>query len=78
MDISLKAQNTHNTHGPYEAKKKEDQSMDASIPLRRGNKISMGGREREGNGLWGEGRKRQKEGQDQVQEETGKSRGLGK
>ena len=28
--------------------KKEDQRVDASIPLRRGNKIIMGGRVREG------------------------------
>ena len=29
-------------------KKKEDQSVDASVFLRRGNKIIMGGRSREG------------------------------
>ena len=31
MDISLKAQNTHNTHGPYEAKKKEIEDNPNSI-----------------------------------------------
>ena len=31
-------------------KKKEDQSVDASVLLRRGNKIIMGGRGREGPG----------------------------
>ena len=31
-------------------KKKEDQSVDASVLLRRGNKIIMGGRGREGTG----------------------------
>jgi hypothetical protein len=32
-------------------KKKEDQSVDASILLRRGNKIIRGGRSREGPGM---------------------------
>ena len=31
--------------------KKEGQSVDASIPIRRGNKITMGGRGRE-RGIW--------------------------
>jgi hypothetical protein len=50
-------------------KKKEDQSVDASVLLRRGNKIIMVGR-----GWEGLGRKRggaeEKRGQDQVWEET--------
>jgi hypothetical protein len=42
-------------------KKKEDQNVDASVLLRRGNKILMGGRGWEGHGKkrGGEGRKRQ-------------------
>jgi hypothetical protein len=58
--------------------KKDDQSVDASILLKRGNKIIMGGR-----GSEGSGRKRVGGGkrgwQYQVWEETGeKSRGSGK
>jgi hypothetical protein len=34
--------------------KKEGQSVDASIPLRRGNKIITGGKRREGPGWGGE------------------------
>jgi hypothetical protein len=52
------------------SKKKEDQSVDASVPLRRWNKIIMGGREWEGlrrKKVGGGG----KGGQDQVWEETG-------
>jgi hypothetical protein len=60
MDISPKSQNTHNsTHKPYvtssllqhmELKKKEEQSVDASILHRRGNKIITGSRGRVGPG----------------------------
>jgi hypothetical protein len=39
-------------------KKKEDQSVDASVLLRRGNKIIMGGRRREGVGGIREGREK--------------------
>jgi hypothetical protein len=54
--------------------KKEGQSMDASIPLRRGNKMIMGSRGRECYG-WERGGERKGE-QVQVWEETGeKSRG---
>jgi hypothetical protein len=57
--------------------KKEDQSVDASILLRRGNKVIIGGRKREEPGREKEGR--EKEGQHQVWEESGeKSRGSGK
>jgi hypothetical protein len=51
-------------------KKKEDQSVDASVLLRRGNKVITGGRGWEGLGRKrrGEGRKG---GQDQVWEEMG-------
>jgi hypothetical protein len=47
VDISSKSQNTHDTiHTPYEALQ-VGQSVNASVPLRRGNKIAMGGRGRE-------------------------------
>jgi len=49
VDISPKVQHTHyTTH--KKLNKNEGQSVDASIPLRRGNKIIMGGRGREGPG----------------------------
>jgi hypothetical protein len=55
VDISPKAQNNHDiTHRPY-----EDQSMDVSILIRRGNKIIIGGRGRKG--TW-EGGGREKRG----------------
>ena len=50
--------------------KKEDQSVDASILFRRGNKIITGSREREGPGREREGEGKGG-GQDQVWEETG-------
>jgi hypothetical protein len=58
-------------------KKKEDQSVDASILLRRGNKIIMGGRQ--SGGTWmGERKRMKKGGQDKVLEETGENyRGAG-
>ena len=47
MDINPKLQNTHDTiHRPYEGNhinKKAGPSVDASITLKRGNKIIMGG-----------------------------------
>ena len=50
MDISHKILETHATgHRPKEANKKEGLSEDASISLRKGNKIVVGGRWR-GNG----------------------------
>ena len=50
MDITPKAQNIHDrTDRSYEALK-EKQIVDASILLRRGNEIIMGGRGREGPG----------------------------
>ena len=49
--------------------KKEGQIVDASIPLRRGNKIIMGGRGREGPG-WERRGGGKKLGQDQVGKET--------
>jgi hypothetical protein len=49
--------------------KKEGPSVDASIPLRRGNKISMGSRGKKGPGWeWGG---EQKWGQNQICRETG-------
>jgi hypothetical protein len=43
VDISPKVWNTQDTiHRPHEAKEKEDQSVGASILLRRGNNILMG------------------------------------
>ena len=51
-------------------KKKEDQSVDASVLLRRGNKIITGGRGWEGLRRNGAGRGK-RGGQDQVWEETG-------
>ena len=54
MDISQKANNTHDTiHRP--CKKRKDQSVDASVLLRRGTKIIMGGRGRERPGRVREG-----------------------
>jgi hypothetical protein len=50
VNISPKAQNTHNTTPNHIELKKEDQSVDASILHRRGNKIITGGRGREGPG----------------------------
>jgi hypothetical protein len=45
VDISPKVQNIHDTtHRPYEVNKKESPSEDVSIPLRKGNKIIIGGR----------------------------------
>jgi hypothetical protein len=45
--LSPEAQNTqdtiHNTHSHIQLKKKEDQSVDTLILLRRGNKITMEG-----------------------------------
>jgi hypothetical protein len=53
-----------------ELKKKEDQSVDASVLHRRGNKIITGNRGKEGS--WRErGGGRKKEGQDKVLEGTG-------
>jgi hypothetical protein len=44
VDIRPKAQNTQNTfHRPHELKKKEDQSVDALVLLKRRNKILTGG-----------------------------------
>jgi hypothetical protein len=44
LDVSLKAQNTQDTFTDHmKLKKKEDQSVDVSVLLRRGNKILMGG-----------------------------------
>ena len=45
-------------------KKKEDQSVNASVVLRRGSKIIMGGRKREGHGRKKGGR--EERGKDQV------------
>jgi hypothetical protein len=57
--------------------KKKCLSMEASIPFRKGNKIIMGLRGREGPG-WERGGGGGKLGQNQVWKETGeKSRGLG-
>ena len=57
-------------------KKKEGQSMDASNPLKRWNKIIRGGSRREAWVEEGQGRKKGR--QDQVWEETGeKPRGPG-
>ena len=48
MDIRPKPQNNYNTtHKQYEAKKKEGQSMDASLPLRKGKEIIKGSRGRD-------------------------------
>jgi hypothetical protein len=47
VDIRKKAQNAHDSnYRPMKLKKKEDQkkSVDASVLVRRGNKIIMGGR----------------------------------
>jgi hypothetical protein len=63
VDISPKAQNTHNKLTDHlKLKKKKDQSEDASIILRRGNKIitrsrkrKRHGRERGGGGKRGAG-----------------------
>ena len=59
MGIRKKAQNTH-TYRPYETQEKEDQSVDASVLLRRGNKIIMGyrGWEKLGEKRKGEQKKR--------------------
>jgi hypothetical protein len=76
VDISPKVQHTHyTTH--KKLNKNEGQSVDASIPLRRGNKIIMGGRGREGPGDRKEGKG--KDGaKKKVWEETGeKLRGPG-
>ena len=44
MDIRKKAWNTHDTTRDHmKLKKKEDQSVDASVLLRKGNKILTGG-----------------------------------
>jgi hypothetical protein len=59
--------------------KKEDESVHASVPLRRGNKMALGGKMREGPGqkMGGQGQKGV-EGQDQVWEKTReKSKGPG-
>jgi hypothetical protein len=53
-----------------ELKKKEDQSVDASILHRTGNKTITGSRGREGPGR-DRGKRRKNEGQDQVLEGTG-------
>jgi hypothetical protein len=46
-----RACNIHDiTHRPHEVKRKEDQSMDASVPLKRGNNVIKGSREWEGLG----------------------------
>jgi hypothetical protein len=50
-----------------ELKKKEDQSMDVSVLLRRWNKIIMGGR---GEKSWDGERRRGENGQDYVWDET--------
>jgi hypothetical protein len=42
VDISPKVQNTQDTNH-IKPKKKEDQSVDASVLLRRGNKVLKGG-----------------------------------
>jgi hypothetical protein len=50
LDIRQKAWNTHDTtHRPYEAQE-EGKSVDASVLLRRRNKIIMRGRMRDGSG----------------------------
>jgi hypothetical protein len=54
-----------------ELRKKEDQSVDASILHRRGNKIITGSRGREGGILEGKRRGREKGRQNQVLEGTG-------
>jgi hypothetical protein len=43
VDISPKVQNTQDTIQTILKPKKEDQSVDASVLLRRGNKILTGG-----------------------------------
>jgi hypothetical protein len=43
VDISPEAWNTHDTIHHMKLKKKEDQSVETSILLRRGNKIPMEG-----------------------------------
>jgi hypothetical protein len=54
VDIRQKAQNTHDTIcKTYEAQEEEDQCVAASVLLRMGNKVLMGGREYEG--LWRKG-----------------------
>jgi hypothetical protein len=46
VDIKQKARNTHyKTHRPYKYQE-EDQNVDASVLLRRGNKIVIEGRGR--------------------------------
>jgi len=50
VDISQKVQNIHNISYRPKDVKKEGSSEDASIPLRRGNKIIMEGRGRERHG----------------------------
>jgi hypothetical protein len=52
--ISSKAQSTHDTiHKPHEAQKKEDQSVDELLLLRRGNEIPMEGDTKYGAGTEG-------------------------
>jgi hypothetical protein len=51
VDISPKVQNTHDTtHIPYETQEEKKKSVDDSDLIRRGNKIIMRGRGREGHG----------------------------
>ena len=48
MDISQKAQNTHDKLTDHmKLKEKKDQSLDSSVLFERGNKIIAGGRGRE-------------------------------
>jgi hypothetical protein len=58
--------------GLMKLKKKEDQSVDASVLLRRGNKIIIGDREWELFGRKRGGEEEKRRGQDQVWEEMGK------
>jgi hypothetical protein len=78
VHISSNAQNTHaTTHRPYEANKKEGQSVDSSIPLRIRKKVITGDKGREGPGWVREGEVKKEE-QDLVWEKTKeKSRGPG-
>jgi hypothetical protein len=75
VDFSQKSQNAHHIDHK-KPKKKEDQSVDSSVLLRRGKKITTGGKGREGSGRKSGGG-RGKRGQDQMQEETGRSTGSG-
>jgi hypothetical protein len=74
-EVTQSQKNTHGMHSlirgylPHMKLKKEDQSVDASVLLKRGSKIIMGGRGREGSKRIEEGE--DKRGQGQVWKKIG-------